>query len=150
MRFLPAPKSIKINLVSPRSVLNCGVSVLRASSVAAKAVTTNEIGDVTAFFSPASSHTVFIDIESLPTGILIPSAGQSSMPTALTVSNNAASSPGCPADAIQLAESFKSLMSLIKLAAILVMDSPMAIRPDAGPSIKASGAFSPIAKASPW
>ena len=53
-----------------------------------------DIGDVTDFCSPASSHFVFIDIESLPTGIVKPSAGQSSSPMALTASYKPASSPG--------------------------------------------------------
>ena len=54
----------------------------------AKAETMSERGAVTAFASPlaASVHVVFIDMESLPTGIAMPSAGQSSMPTARTVS----------------------------------------------------------------
>ena len=149
MRFLPAPKSIKMSFVFSKSFFNCGVSVLRASAVAANAVTTSEIGDVTAFFSPFSSQTVFIDMESFPTGMLMPRAGHRSIPTALTVSKSAASSPSWPAGAIQLADSFRSLISLIKLAAILVIDSPIAIRPDAGALISARGAFSPIAKASP-
>ena len=41
-----------------------------------------------------------MDMESLPTGMLMPSAGHSSMPTALTVSYSAASSPGSPQAAI--------------------------------------------------
>src|SRR5690606_36217906 len=48
-RFLPNPRSIRIKLVSPRSVRSCGVSVFRASAVGAKAETTNEIGAVTDF-----------------------------------------------------------------------------------------------------
>ena len=149
MRFLPLPRSIKINSVSLKSVLSCGVNVLRASLVLAKAVTTREIGEVTAFLLPSSSHTVFMLIESLPTGMLMPSAGHNSMPTAFTVLNKAASSPSCPAGAIQLADNFKLAISLIKLAAILVIASPIAIRPEAGASIKANGARSPMAKASP-
>ena len=50
-------------------------------------------------------HAVFIDSESLPTGIAMPSAGHSSSPTARTVSYSAASSPGSPQAAIQLADS---------------------------------------------
>lgn len=72
--------------VSPASVRSCGVSVLRASSTGANAETMSESGAVTSRRSPASCHTVFIDIESLPTGIEIPSAGQSSSATARTVS----------------------------------------------------------------
>ena len=88
-------------------------------------------------------------MESLPTGILMPSFGHNSIPTALTVSYSAASSPAWPAGAIQLAESFKSDKSSIKQAAILVIASPIAMRPDAGAFTNASGAFSPMAKASP-
>jgi hypothetical protein len=51
-----------------------------------------------------------MDSESLPTGMM-PSAGHSSMPTALTVSNSAASWPGWPQAAIQLADSLMSPIS---------------------------------------
>ena len=149
MRFWPCPKSIRMSFVSPWSMRNCGVSVLRASVVLANAVTTKEIGAVTALLSPSSFQMVFMLMESLPTGMLIPSAGHSSMPTALTVSNSAASSPAWPAGAIQLAESFKLLMSSIFAAAILVIASPIAMRPEAGALMSANGAFSPMAKASP-
>ena len=47
----------------------------------------SETGAVMRFFSSvelASFHTVLMLIESLPTGIVMPSAGQSSMPTACT------------------------------------------------------------------
>ena len=81
--------------------------------------------------------------------MLIPNAGQSAIPTAFTVANKAASSPACPAGAIQLADSFKLLISSICAAAILVMASPIAIRPLAGALIKAIGARSPMANASP-
>ena len=96
MRFLPAPKSTNISDVSPLSVRSCGVTVLRTSSTRPNAVITSESGDVTDFSceSPSSFHVVFIDIESLPTGIVKPSAGQSSSPTALTASYKPASSPG--------------------------------------------------------
>ena len=90
-----------------------------------------------------------IDIESLPTGIEMPSAGQSSIATALTVSKSAASSPGWPAAPIQLAESLTSPSFAIGAAAMLVIASPTAMRPEAGPSISASGVRSPIANASP-
>ena len=52
----------------------------------ANALTTSDSGAVTLRRSPRSVHVVRIDIESLPTGIAIPSAGQSSMPTARTAS----------------------------------------------------------------
>ena len=78
---------------------SCGVSVLRASSTLAKAVTIKDSGAITCFISCTPSRsdwvcqTVFIDMESLPTGILTPSRGQNSMPTACTASKSAASSP---------------------------------------------------------
>ena len=50
----------------------------------------------------AVPHRVRIDRLSLPTGIAIPSAGQSSMPTARTASNRARSSASSPEAAIQL------------------------------------------------
>ncbi len=111
----------------------------------------SESGAVTAFSSPlfASRHVVRIDIESLPTGIAIPSAGQNSIATASTVSKSAASSPGCPAAHIQLAESFTSPRCAIAAAAMLVIASPTAMRPEAGASMRASGVRSPIAIASP-
>ncbi len=64
------------------------MSVRRASVTGAKAETMSESGAVTAFSSPlfASRHVVRIDIESLPTGIASPSAGQNSIATAATVS----------------------------------------------------------------
>ena len=65
---------------------SCGVSVCRASTTGANAETINDSGETTSFSRPPSSQAVRIDIESLPTGILIPSAGHSSMPTACTVS----------------------------------------------------------------
>ena len=49
-----------------------------------------------------------MDIESLPTGILIPKSGQRYIPISSTASNKAASSPSCPADAIQLADNLIS------------------------------------------
>ncbi len=90
-----------------------------------------------------------MDIESLPTGILKPSSGQSSRPTALTVSNRLASSPSKPAGAIQFADSLIQAKLSMLAAATLVIASPIAIRPEAGPLITASGARSPIANASP-
>ena len=90
-----------------------------------------------------------IDRESLPTGIAIPRSRQSSLPTASTVSNRLASSPACPAAAIQLADSRMRPMSSMAAAAILVTASPTAIRPDAGALIEASGVRSPMAMASP-
>ena len=68
--------------------------------------------------------------ESLPTGIAMPSAGHSSMPTAATASNSASSCPGCPAAAIQLAESLTSLSRETAAEARLVTLRP----PRAAPS----------------
>jgi hypothetical protein len=79
----------------------------------------------------------------------MPSAGHSSRPTARTVSYSAASSPGWPAGAIQLADSFTSGSFSMRAAARLVSASPIAMRPLAGASISASGVRSPSAMASP-
>jgi hypothetical protein len=65
------------------------------------------------------------------------------------VSKSEASSPAWPAAHIQLAESLTSAMSAIGAAAMLVIASPTAMRPDAGPSMRAMGVRSPIAMASP-
>ena len=62
------------------------MSDLRTSSTGAKADTMSDSGAVTALRAPFSSHTVRMDIESLPTGMVRPSAGHSSMPTAFTAS----------------------------------------------------------------
>ena len=59
----------------------------------AKAETISETGAVMRFSPLLSFQTVVMLIESLPTGIVMPSAGHSSMPTACTASYNAASSP---------------------------------------------------------
>ena len=89
-----------------------------------------------------------MDRESLPTGILMPSAGHNSIPTALTVAYSAASSPGSPQAAIQLADSFTRGSSM-GAASKLVIASATAIRPDAGPFSAASGVRSPMDMASP-
>ncbi len=90
-----------------------------------------------------------IDIESFPTGIVIPKAGHRSIPTASTVRYNFSSSPGDPAAHIQFADNLMSLICLILAAHILVIASPTAMRPDAGPLTRAKGVRSPIAMASP-
>ena len=58
------------------------------SATGAKAETMSEMGAVMrfCFFSPEplSCQTVLMLMESLPTGMVMPSAGQSSMPTACT------------------------------------------------------------------
>ncbi len=106
-------------------------------------------GPTTALAAPPSCHVVRIDIESLPTGIPTPSRGQRSRATAFTVSKRAASSPGDPAAAIQLAESLTRDSDSTGAAARLVRASATAMRPEAGPSRTARGERSPIAKASP-
>jgi len=65
--------------------LSCGVSVPRTSPNDANAVTIKLTGEVTFLACSPSRQVVRMDSESLPTGMLMPSAGQSSMPTALTV-----------------------------------------------------------------
>jgi hypothetical protein len=71
-----------------------GVSARRTSVTRANADTISAIGP-TAWCAPRSSlQALRIDSESLPTGIAMPSAGQSSIATAFTVSKRAASSPG--------------------------------------------------------
>jgi len=70
-------------------VTSCGFSTRRASATGANAETISDSGAITACspLSPcASRHVVRIDIESLPTGMLTPSAGHSSIATARTVS----------------------------------------------------------------
>ena len=128
---------------------SCGVQVPRTSGQGAKAETTSESGARTSCGSPPSCHVVRIESESLPTGMPIPSFGHSSSATALTVSKSAASSPGAPAAAIQLADSFTRESEATGAAARFVSASPTAMRPEAGASITAIGARSPIAKASP-
>ena len=110
---------------------------------------TNDNGATTVFAVSFNVQVVFIDIESFPTGIEMPSSGHSSIATALTVSYSAASSPGCPAAAIQLADILISLIRSTAAAAIFVIASATAIRPLLAGSISASGARSPKAIASP-
>mmetsp|Transcript_1244 Transcript_1244/g.3532 ORF Transcript_1244/g.3532 Transcript_1244/m.3532 type:complete len:285 (+) Transcript_1244:3291-4145(+) len=141
-RCLPWPRSIRMAQESSRC--HSGVSVPRTSAMLANADTISDTGAVTCW----SSHLVRIDSESLPTGMDTPSAGHSSMPTALTVSNSAASSPGSPQAAIQLALSF-TRGSSIGAASRLVMASATAMRPDAGAFTDASGMRSPMLIASP-
>ena len=68
------------------SASSVGVNASRTSPQGAKPETINDTGAVTARSPSALSHTVRMDIESLPTGIVIPKAGQKSMPMASTVS----------------------------------------------------------------
>ena len=70
------------------------------------------------------------------------------MPTALTVSYNAASSPASPQAAIQFADSL-TFSSVKGAANRLVRLSAMAMRPDAAALKTANGERSPIAMPSP-
>ena len=96
-----------------------------------------------------SDQTVDIEHESLPTGMERPAAGQNSIATARTVSKSAASWPGSPQAAIQLAESLISPISGTPAEARLRTASATASRPEAGASTTATGARSPHAIAAP-
>ena len=93
-------------------------------------------------------HCVRIDRLSLPTGIEMSSAGHNAMPTALTVSYSAASSPDSPQAAIQLADNLTRGNSM-GAASKLVMASATAIRPEAAALRQANGVRSPMLMASP-
>ena len=129
--------------------LSNGVTVFRTSCTDANAEIIRETGATTFLAWSPSFHSVAIDKESLPTGIDIPRAGQSSMPTALTESYSFASSPGAPQAAIQFAESFTSARRAMSAANKFVIASPTAMRAAAGASIAATGVRSPIDIASP-
>ena len=153
MRFWPLPRSTSTSVVSGSLASSCGVRVPRTSASVANAVTIRDTGDVTLRATGAPSgtscfHWVRIDKESLPTGIEMPSAGHNSSPTARTVANRAASSPGSPHAAIQLADSLTRARSM-GAASRLVMASATAMRPEAGAFTLASGDRSPMAMASP-
>ena len=154
MRFLPRPRSMRINSVSkgePSSFLsfNNGVVVLRTSCTEANAEIISDTGATTFLDLLPSCHSVAIDKESFPTGIEIPKAGHNSMPTAFTESYSLASSPGAPQAAIQFAESLTSSRRRMSAANRLVRASPTAIRAAAGASMTATGVLSPILIASP-
>ena len=89
----PLPRSTSSSRLSP-SGCSCGVTVRRTSSTRAKAVMTSDSGEVISRCSVPCCQRVFIDMESLPTGMVIPSAGHSSSPTAFTAAYRPASSPG--------------------------------------------------------
>ena len=110
---------------------------------------TSETGAITESLPLSSVHSVRIESESLPTGMVMPSLAQRSTPTALTVAYRSASSPGSPQAAIQFADNRISVSSRTSAAMILVIASPTASRPEAGASSNATGARSPIAIASP-
>ena len=128
---------------------SCGVQVLRTSPTGANAETISDTGATTDLRVAPSLHTVFIDSESLPTGMAMPSAGHSSSPTACTVAYSAASSPGSPQAAIQLADSLTFDSEPMSAARMLVSASATASRPEAGASSTATGVRSPMAMASP-
>ncbi len=137
------------SVVAPRSVRSCGVQVLRTSATGANAETMSDTGATTDLRAAPSPHTVFIDSESLPTGIAMPSAGHSSSPTVRTVAYSAASSPGSPQAAIQFADRRTCRNEPMSAARMLVSASPTASRPEAGASSTATGVRSPMAMASP-
>ena len=58
----------------------------RTSFTGANADTISDTGATTLFSTPPSLQAVFIDNESLPPGIAIPSCGHNSLPTTRTVS----------------------------------------------------------------
>src|SRR4030095_9824588 len=115
--------------VSPRSKRKSGGSVLRASATGANAETISDIGAVTAFATPLSLHVVRVDIESEPTEIESLMTTHVSSATARTVQYSAASSPGCPAGAIQFTESFTWPSDAMSAAAMLVIASGTATHP---------------------
>ena len=90
-----------------------------------------------------------MDSESLPTGMVTPSDVHSSVPTARTVAYRSASSPGSPQAAIQFADNRISVSLRTSAAAIFVIASPTATRPDAGEFSTATGERTPMAMASP-
>ena len=127
---------------------SCGVRVARASCTGANAETISDTGASTERSRSPWRQVVFIDSESLPTGIVMRSAVQSSL-TARTVAYSSASSPGSPQAAIQFADKRMSSRRRMSAAIMLVIASATASRPEAGASSTATGARSPIAMASP-
>ena len=85
MRWRPWPRSMRMSAVSPASVRSRGVRLARASLTGAKAVTMSETGATTWRCSSPSCHEVFMERESLPTGMDRPTIWHSSL-TAVTVS----------------------------------------------------------------
>ena len=71
-----------------------GVSVRLASAIGANAEITSETGATTERWPRSSVHSVRMESESLPTGMVMPSLAQRSTPTASTVAYRSASSPG--------------------------------------------------------
>ena len=83
--FFPNPRSTKKSSDSI-SVSSSGVICSLVSGVFEKALIISERGAVTDLFFPSSFQELLMDMESLPTGIVNPSSGQSSMPIDLTAS----------------------------------------------------------------
>ena len=121
----------------------------RTSATGAKAETISDSGATTSWVEFRSCHTVFMESESLPTGMAMPSAGQNSSPTARTAAYSAASSPGSPQAAIQLADRRMSPRLATSALSRLVTASATARRAEAGASSSATGVRSPMASASP-
>src|SRR5271163_298048 len=108
-------------------------------------------GAVTSFtsFVSVSCHFIFIDIESLPTGIEMPSRWQRRL-TASTALYIAAPSPGWLFADIQFAESLTwCSLSGVSATVRFIKDSATAMQAEALGLINASEGFSPIAIHSP-
>ena len=75
IRLRPKPKSMAKMALSA-VFFSSGVRVRRTSCTGAKAEIISDKGDTTDFCAPSSCHTVFMESESLPTGMLSPSAWQ--------------------------------------------------------------------------
>jgi hypothetical protein len=145
-----AEYDVLLDADDPGLTVHLPFAVRSTRPTGANAVTTSDTGDTTALSVPsASRQVVFMDSESLPTGMAMRSAGHSSMPTARTAAYSAASSPGSPAAAIQLADSLMAGRSATSAAAMLVIASATARRAAAAASSRATGGRSPIAIASP-
>ena len=83
MRFLPAPRPIS-QMSDSTEVSSTGVDCVRTSSTRANAEMIKDTGELEVWVSPLLCQRDCIDSESLPTGMLMSSAGHSSMPTACT------------------------------------------------------------------
>ena len=147
IRAAPKPKSMANNTLSSLSC-NSGVTVLRTSCTGANAEIISDKGEITAFCVSPSCQTVFMDNESLPTGMLKPKFWHNSE-TAATVRYSFSSSPAVPQGAIQLADNLILPISPMAAEAILVMASPTHILPEAGALNSAKVGFSPMLMASP-
>ena len=148
----PAILFLSFNLIKNRavssSILSSGVAQTLTSSTGAIAVTTPDKGLVTWSSLPSSDHLVFIDNESLPTGIET-AKSMLIFDNASTPSLRAKSSSFSPEAAIQLAETWTLFNPLTTTPAILVKASASAIRIEAAGLESANVGFSPIDKTSP-